>query len=147
VSAIQQSVRARSETVERLTRFSAVVSAVVLVIGALMIFTTMMGSVIERTKEIGVLRAIGFRRAHIIKGLMIEVTVISLVGGVLGWAAGMLASRAALPYFAETPIALESQPMLAIVAVASGLVIGTVSSFYPIVRASRLDPSEAVRYV
>ena len=63
VSAIQQSVRARSETVERLTRFSAVVAAVVLAIGALMIFTTMMGSVIERTKEIGVLRAIGFRRS------------------------------------------------------------------------------------
>jgi len=147
VSAIQQSVRARSETVERLTRFSAVVSAVVLAIGALMIFTTMMGSVIERTKEIGVLRAIGFRRTHIIKGLMIEVSVISLLGGVLGWAVGLLASWIALPYFAETRVVFEFQPMLAIVAVSAGLMIGTISSFYPIVRASRLDPSEAVRYV
>jgi len=147
VSAIQQSVRARSETVERLTRFSAVVSAVVLAIGALMIFTTMMGSVIERTKEIGVLRAIGFRRAHIIKGLMIEVAVISLLGGLLGWGAGLLASWAALPYFAETRVVFEFKPVLAVVAVAAGLIIGTISSFYPIVRASRLDPSEAVRYV
>lgn len=147
VSAIQQSVRARSETVARLTRFSAAVAAVVLAIGALMIFTTMMGSVLERTKEIGVLRAIGFRRTHIIKGLMIEVAVISLLGGVLGWGAGMLASWLALPYFAETNVAFELQPTLAIVAVVSGLVIGSASSFYPIVRASRLDPSEAVRYV
>jgi len=147
VSAIQQSVRARSETVERLTRFSGAVAAVVLAIGALMIFTTMMGSVIERTKEIGVLRAIGFRRTHIIKGLMIEVAVISVLGGVLGWGAGMVASWFALPYFAETGVAFEFQPLLAIVAVAAGLIIGTVSSFYPIVRASRLDPSEAVRYV
>ena len=147
VSAIQQSVRARSETVERLTRFSAAVSAVVLSIGALMIFTTMMGSVIERTKEIGVLRAIGFRKTHIIKGLMIEVAVISVLGGVLGWGTGTLASWLALPYFAETRIAFEFQPLLAIVAVAAGLIIGTASSFYPIVRASRLDPSEAVRYV
>jgi len=147
VSAIQQSVRARSETVERLTRFSAVVSAVVLAIGALMIFTTMMGSVIERTKEIGVLRAIGFRRAHIVKGLMIEVAVISLLGGLLGWGAGMLASWIALPYFAETRMIFEFQPVLAIAAIVAGLVIGTISSFYPIVRASRLDPSEAVRYV
>ena len=147
VSAIQQSVRARSETVARLTRFSAAVSAVVLAIGALMIFTTMMGSVIERTKEIGVLRAIGFRRTHIIKGLMIEVTVISILGGVLGWGAGMLASWLALPYFAETRIVFEFQPALAIIAVAAGLIIGTASSLYPIVRASRLDPSEAVRYV
>jgi putative ABC transport system permease protein len=147
VSAIQQSVRARSETVERLTRFSAVVSAVVLAIGALMIFTTMMGSVIERTKEIGVLRAIGFRRTHIIKGLMIEVAVISLLGGLLGWGAGLLASWVALPYFAETRVVFEFQPVLAIAAIVAGLVIGTISSFYPIVRASRLDPSEAVRYV
>ena len=147
VSAIQQSVRARSETIERLTRFSAVVSAVVLAIGSLMIFTTMMGSVIERTKEIGVLRAIGFRREHIIKGLMIEVAVISVLGGLLGWGAGMLASWLALPYFAETRVVFEFQPLLALSAIAAGLIIGTLSSFYPIIRASRLDPSEAVRYI
>lgn len=147
VSAIQQSVRARSDTIERLTRFSAVVSAVVLAIGSLMIFTTMMGSVIERTKEIGVLRAIGFRKEHIIKGLMIEVAVISVLGGLLGWGAGMLASWLALPYFAETRVVFEFQPLLAIAAVSAGLIIGTLSSFYPIIRASRLDPSEAVRYV
>lgn len=147
VSAIQQSVRARSETIERLTRFSAVVSATVLAIGSLMIFTTMMGSVIERTKEIGVLRAIGFRKEHIIKGLMIEVAVISVLGGLLGWGAGMLASWLALPYFAETRVVFEFQPLLGVTAIAAGLVIGTASSFYPIIRASRLDPSEAVRYV
>jgi ABC-type antimicrobial peptide transport system permease subunit len=44
-------------------------------------------------------------------------------------------------------VGFEFQPMLAIVAVVAGLIIGTLSSFYPIVRASRLDPSEAVRYV
>ena len=147
VSAIQQSVRARTETVERLTRFSAVVSAVVLAIGALMIFTTMMGSVVERTKEIGVLRAIGFRKEHIVKELMIEVGVISVLGGLLGWAAGMLASWAALPYFAETERGFEFHPLLAIAAIVAGLVIGIASSFYPIIRASRLDPSEAVRYI
>jgi putative ABC transport system permease protein len=123
------------------------VSGVVLAIGALMIFTTMTGSVIERTKEIGVLRAIGFRRSHIIKGLVIEVAVISIAGGVLGWAAGMLASWAALPYFAETDITFSIQPILAVAAIAAGLLIGIAASFYPIVRASRLDPSEAVRYV
>lgn len=147
VSAIQQSVRARTETVERLTRFSAVVSAVVLAIGALMIFTTMMGSVVERTKEIGVLRAIGFRKAHIVKELMIEVGVISVLGGLLGWAAGMLASWAALPYFAETERGFEFHSLLAIAAIIAGLAIGIASSFYPIIRASRLDPSEAVRYI
>jgi putative ABC transport system permease protein len=147
VSAIQQTVRARTETVERLTRFSAAVSGVVLGIGALMIFTTMMGSVIERTKEIGVLRAIGFRRAHIIKGLMIEVGLISVAGGLLGWAAGVLASFIALPYFAESATAFQLHPAMAVAAIGAGLLIGIASSLYPILRASRLDPSEAVRYI
>lgn len=147
VSAIQQSVRARTETVERLTRFSAAVSGVVLGIGALMIFTTMMGSVVERTKEIGVLRAIGFRRTHIVKGLMIEVGLISVMGGLLGWGAGILTSFMALPYFAESAAAFQFQPALAFAAIGAGLLIGLASSFYPIVRASRLDPSEAVRYI
>jgi putative ABC transport system permease protein len=147
VSAIQQSVRAREQTVARLTRFSAVVSAVVLAIGALMIFTTMMGSVVERTKEIGVLRAIGFRKSHIIKGLVIEVAVISTLGGLLGWIAGVTASWLALPYFSETGVEFAIHPALAIAAVGAGLAIGIISSFYPIIRASKLDPSEAVRYV
>ncbi|MFL6277886.1 MAG: ABC transporter permease [Blastocatellia bacterium] len=147
VSAIQQSVRARGETVERLTRFSAAVASVVLGIGALMIFTTMMGAVVERTKEIGVLRAIGFRRAHIVQGLMIEIGLISVLGGLLGWAAGMLASFIALPYFAESEPAFALHPLMAVAAIGAGLLIGMASSIYPIVRASRLDPSEAVRYI
>jgi putative ABC transport system permease protein len=112
-----------------------------------MIFTTMMGSVIERTKEIGVLRAIGFRKTHIIKGLMLEVAAVSSIGGLAGWGAGMAAGWLALPYFAETELALEVEPALALAAVAAGLLIGIISSLYPIFRASRLDPSEAVRYI
>jgi putative ABC transport system permease protein len=147
VSAIQQAVRARTETVERLTRFAVAVSGVVLLIGALMIFTTMMGAVVERTKEIGVMRAIGFRRGHIIKEMMLEVLAISAAGGVLGWLFGVLASRALLPYFSQTGLEFDLDPALAAYAVVAALAVGAVSSIYPTVRASRLDPSEAVRYV
>jgi putative ABC transport system permease protein len=107
----------------------------------------MMGSVVERTKEIGVLRALGFRRTHIIKELMIEVTAVSALGGLVGWGAGLLASRVALPYFTETQIGLDVDPMLAVIAVCGSLIIGGLSSIYPAIRASKLDPSEAVRYV
>lgn len=146
VAAVQQSVRARTEAVDRLTRFSAVVSVVVLVIGALLVFTTMMSSVVERTKEIGVLRAIGFRRTHIIKSLMIEVVVISAAGGMGGWIAGLSASRLALPYFTENGAQIEWRASLAVLAIAAAMLIGIVSSAYPAIRASSLDPSEAVRY-
>ena len=147
VTAIQQSVRAREETVGRLTQFSAAIAGVVLVIGGLLIFTTTAGSVVERTREIGVLRAIGFRRTHIVRGLVIEVAVVSVLGGLLGWGGGTLLSWAALPYFAETELAFELRPALVPLAIGSALLIGILSSLYPIVRASRLDPSEAVRYV
>lgn len=147
VAAVQQSVRARTEAVDRLTRFSVVVSGVVLTIGALLVFTTMMSSVVERTKEIGVFRAIGFRRTHIIKALMIEVVAISAVGGAAGWTAGLSASRLALPYFTENGTQIEWRASLAFLSVAAAMLIGIVSSAYPAIRASRLDPSEAVRYV
>lgn len=147
VSAVQQAVRARNDTVERLTAFAAAVSAVVLAIGALMIFTTMMASVVERTKEIGVLRAIGFRRIHIIKGLMIEAAAISTAGGALGWAAGVLVSWVALPYFSETGVTLGIRSSLAFFAVGVAIATGVLSSVYPAIRAARLDPCEAVRHV
>ena len=147
VSAIQQAVKTRAEMVNRLAKFSAIVSVIVLVIGGLMIFTTMMGSVIERTREIGVLRAIGFRRKHIMSGLLIEVITISALGGFFGWAAGIAASWAALPYFSETGVERQLHPLLLALALFSALLIGSLSSVYPAVRASRLDPSEAVRSI
>lgn len=147
VSALQQAVRARAETVDRLTRFAAAISAVVLLIGALMIFTTMMGSVVERTREIGVLRAIGLRKSQIIKELMIEVAAISSIGGIMGWIIGTLISWLILPYFSQAESRFEVDPKIALGALAAALLIGALSSIYPAIRASRLDPSEAVRYV
>ena len=147
VSALQQAVRARAVTVERLTRFAGAVSGVVLLIGALMIFTTMTGAVVERTKEIGVMRAIGFRRAHIVKEMMLEVFAISLLGGALGWAAGAAATWALMPYFSQTGLGFEPDAKLAALALLAALAVGAISSLYPTLRASRLDPSEAVRHV
>lgn len=147
VSALQQAVRARAEAVGRLTRFGAAVAVVVLLIGALMIFTTTTGAVVERTKEIGVMRAVGFRRAHIVKEMMLEVLAVSFVGGALGWAAGALASWALMPYFSQTGRGFEVDLGLAALALFAALAVGALSSLYPTLRASRLDPSEAVRHV
>jgi putative ABC transport system permease protein len=147
VSALQQAVRARAEAVGRLTRFGAAVSGVVLLVGALLIFTTTTGAVVERTKEIGVMRAVGFRRAHIVKEMMLEVLAVSFAGGALGWAAGAAASWALMPYFSQTGRGFEPDPASAALALFAALAVGALSSLYPTLRASRLDPSEAVRHV
>ena len=147
VSAIQQAVKARMEMVDRLSRFSTVVSLVVILIATLMILTSMTGSVIERTREFGVLRAIGFRRWHIIHGLILEVVVVSALGGVVGWILGFGGSWIALPYFTEVAAAPEPRPWVLVAAVLTAIAVSVVASLYPVSRASRMDPADAVRSI
>ena len=147
VSAIQQTVRAKTEMVDRLTRFSTVISGVVLLIGALLIFSTMTSSVVERTKEIGVVRALGFRRMHVIQQFMVEIAIVSAVGGCVGWIIGWLAGQIAVPYFTEAIAYGRISIALLAGSVAAALLVGTLSTVYPALRASKLEPSEAVRYV
>lgn len=147
VSAIQQAVKARVEMVQRLSRFSTVVSFVVLLIATLMILTSMTGSVVERTREFGVLRAIGFRKWHIIHGLVLEVVAIGTIGGATGWILGISGSWVALPYFTEVTSAPQIQPVLLVAAIVTSVVVSVAASLYPVTRASRMDPADAVRSI
>jgi len=147
VSAIQQAVRAREQTVESVARFALAVGGIVLIIGILMIFTTMMGSVSDRTREIGVFRAVGFRRQHILQQFAIEVLLVSFVGACLGWSWGIAATHFALPYFSEAPVMWSGARQAFAPALLLSVTIGFVGSLYPAIRASRLDPSEAIRAI
>jgi putative ABC transport system permease protein len=147
VAAIQQAVKARMELVQRLSQFSTVVSVVVLLIATLMILTSMTGSVVERTREFGVLRAIGFRRLHIIHGLILEVLTISALGGMVGWILGIGASWIAMPYFTEVTSAPEVRPAVLIAAVVASIAVSIIASIYPVTRASSMDPADAVRSI
>ena len=76
VSAIQQVVEGRLKALDQFRRFSYAMAGVVVFIGSLIVFVTMMGSVNERTTEIGVFRAIGFRRSHIMRIILLEAAVV-----------------------------------------------------------------------
>jgi putative ABC transport system permease protein len=145
--AVMQAVRNREETVNRLDRFSVAVGAVVVLIGTLVVLTTMMSSVNERTREIGIFRAVGFRQRHIIRLVLLEALVISLAGGLLGYVAGVLVARLTAPLMAGGAVTVGWNPLLGLAAVTASAVVGLLASAYPAYRAAQLDPAEALRFI
>lgn len=146
VMAIQQVVKGRMETLNHFEKYSYGVSALVLLVGSLMVLVTMMGSVRERTVEIGIFSAMGFRGSHVIRIILLEAALISGVAGILGYGVGYWATRLLLPFFAEGHGAhVPFDPLLAAGAFLLSLVLGIGASAYPAFAASRLDPNEALR--
>jgi putative ABC transport system permease protein len=99
VSAIRQVVESRKAAVEQLRRLGLGVSAIVLLIGGLMVLVTVMGGVQERTREIGVLRAVGFRKRSIFSLLFWETGWVSLLSSLLGAGTGIAVAYLASPAF------------------------------------------------
>lgn len=146
VMAIQQVVKSRMETLAQFKKFSYGISGVILLIGSLVVLVTMMGSVRERTDEIGIFRAIGFRKRHIMQIIFTEAVILSGLAGIIGYFLGFGVTKAALAIFSEghsglIPFSLE----LAGGAIFTALAVGLISSAYPAFMAARLDPNEALR--
>jgi putative ABC transport system permease protein len=146
VMAIQQVVKGRMETLAQFKKFSYGVSGVVILIGALVVLVTMMGSVRERTEEIGIFRAIGFRKSHVMRIVFLEAGIVSVLAGLMGYAAGFAATSAGLRLFIEDRMVhLNVSPGLAAFSFGLALVIGLASSAYPALMAARMDPNDALR--
>ena len=145
VTALRQAVTLRMETVGQLSRFAFAVSIVVVVIGALVVLSTMLGAVTERRQEIGLFRALGFRQRHVIRIILGEAALVSLMAGVAGWLAGMGVATVLAPRLANVSSAVGWNPWLATGAVAGALLMGTLGSLYPAINAARLDPTTALR--
>ncbi|HJV37122.1 ABC transporter permease [Geomonas sp.] len=146
VSAIQQVVEGRLKTLDQFRRFSYAMAGVVVFIGSLIVFVTMMGSVNERTTEIGVFRAIGFRKSHIMRIILLEAAVVGVLAGVLGYAAGMGGAKLALPMMAEgKQVQLVWDGVVAAGSLGLSVVLALLGSLYPALHASKLDPTEALR--
>ena len=146
VTAIQQVVEGRLKALDQFKRFSYAMAGVVVFIGSLIVFVTMMGSVNERTTEIGVFRAIGFRKSHIMRIILFEAALVSLLAGFLGYAAGMGGAKLALPFMAESKNAhLVWDTTVAFGSIGLALTLGILASLYPALHASKMDPTEALR--
>ncbi|HET6496004.1 MAG TPA: ABC transporter permease, partial [Thermoleophilia bacterium] len=130
VTAMQEVVKSRLHALDQFKSFSYAIVGVVVAIEALVVFITMMGSVNERTHEIGVFRAVGFRHVHITRLILLEAVVASLLAGVLGYVAGMAVTYAVLPAVTQGA-QVAWMPVLAVAAVALAVATGGLASLYP----------------
>ena len=119
------------------------IASISLLVGGIGIMNIMLASVLERTREIGVRRAIGARQRDVVRQFLIETTIISLSGGVIGILTGVGLSQLIGVLAGWSTIVTTMSIVLAFgVSVAIGIVFG----LYPAVRASRLDPVKALHY-
>jgi len=135
---------AEQRRTERL--FNAVMVAIAsisLLVGGIGIMNIMLASILERTREIGVRRAVGARQSDIVRQFVVEAILISFVGGSFGIAFGFVMSRLIAWLAGWSTIVTATSIVLAfVVSISVGLVFG----IYPAVKAARLDPVEAIRY-
>jgi putative ABC transport system permease protein len=142
--------------------FLGLIAAVSLVVGGIGIMNIMLATVTERTREIGIRRALGAKRRDITQQFLVESVVLSVVGGLLGIAGGLLCRPASifvrgrlLEWFPEQMATLPEvvrtvEPLLVSwsvpLAFAISVFVGVVFGVYPAVRAAALDPIEALRH-
>jgi putative ABC transport system permease protein len=119
------------------------IASISLLVGGIGIMNIMLASILERTREIGLRRAVGARQSDIVRQFVVEATMISFVGGSLGIVFGFAMSRLIAWLAGWSTIVTASSILLAFfVSITVGLVFG----IYPAVKAARLDPVEAIRY-
>ncbi len=132
------------------------VGALTLAIGGVGLANIMLASVIDRTREIGMIKALGGRRAMILKQFLVEACLVVFAGGVLGMMLGIIAANiiGAMPFlgpaFKDTTgsgdIYLTVSPVSIAVSTGVLLLVGLVAGLVPALKASRLDPIKALRY-
>jgi putative ABC transport system permease protein len=119
------------------------ISGISLMVGGIVIMNIMLVSVVERTREIGVRRAMGATRQHIRRQFLTEAVLLSLGGGILGVLVGVTIAKAIAVL---SPLPTLVRPMLVVSGLLISVLIGMLAGVIPAVRASRLPPVEALRY-
>ncbi len=131
------------ETTNTLTLFLGAVAAISLLVGGIGIMNIMLVSVTERTREIGVRKALGATYNIIMTQFLIESVTMSLVGGIIGVILGIFAAKG-IASFGDIPTQITLVPVIG--AFLFSMVIGLIFGMYPARKAARLNPIDALHY-
>ncbi len=142
--AVIQAAKTRNRVVSQFNIFALALSGAIILLGGLTVFSSMLAAVRERRREIGLLRAIGFRGFNILEIVLFETTLIAIVSALAGYALGLGAAYV----FAPT-LGLETaptfSPIVGYFAVLGTLLLTLVSSLFPAITAAKLSPNIALR--
>jgi len=147
ISSQQDILQTLQETTQVWVVFLGIIASISLLVGGIGIMNIMLVSVTERTREIGLRKAVGAKRQDILLQFLVESALLSLGGGMIGVLVGVGVSRFAsgLSLGGQT-IQTVISPDIALLAVAVAAAIGILFGLYPAYRAARLNPIEALRY-
>ncbi len=145
ITTMKQAVMSKMQSVEMVKSFGFGVTILIICIGVLLVFITMMGSVNERTREIGIFRAIGFRRGHVMQVILLEAIIVGLLAGLIGFFGGSCIAWSALPFVVKGGTFAGPDGSIGGITILVSISLALVASLYPAIKASRMDPSQALR--
>jgi putative ABC transport system permease protein len=129
--------------------FLAGIAGISLLVGGVGVMNTMYTSVLERTKEIGVMKAVGAKNSHVLSIFLIESGLMGLVGGIVGTILGLLTNVAAtklISTLAGLELVIVISPVVIIATLVGSFALGALAGLWPARRASKLRVVEALRY-
>jgi ABC-type antimicrobial peptide transport system permease subunit len=140
---LAQMIKPLLPTADTMSQLLGAVAAISLIVGGVGVMNIMLVSVKERTREIGLRKAIGGRRRDILLQFLVEAVMMTFVGGLTGITIGTSVS---LAFSALAGWAVKISPVSALGAAFFSIVIGVIFGIWPATQASRLSPIEALRY-
>jgi putative ABC transport system permease protein len=140
---VPREVASKQEDLQLIRSAASGISLVAVLFGTIIITNTMIMSVYERTREIGILRALGWRKRSVLLMFLRETLALSLMGGASGIAMA-LAGTYLLENFTSTVIPMRTDLLHVVYGIGSAIALGVLGGAYPAVRAARMDPIEAL---